>query len=185
MPRGPSRHQSFRVCKVNRATPKVATNKPCLSSCFRFFESRCHGGSHPRSAQPEAYCGWQACSAEAHRGPLGDAAHGVFPRSPQASWWSADDARSGAVSSPERAWSGSTRVEDGRGRARTRVVCGRGVVRDASRRGGQVWMRSWRRVVTLQAATRTCSKRPGRSCFLSRCRRERWCVSSVSRSGGS
>ena len=36
------------------------------------------------------------------------------------------------------------------------------------------------------AATGTCSpKRLGRSCLLSRCRREWWCVSSVSRSGGS
>ena len=53
-------------------------------------------------------------------------------------------------------------------------------MRDASRRRGQVWMRSRRRVVAWQAATGTCSpKRLGRRCLLSRCRRERWCVSSV------
>ena len=35
-------------------------------------------------------------------------------------------------------------------------------------------------------ATGTCSlKRPGRSCFLSRGRKERWCASSVSSRGGS
>ena len=33
----------------------------------------------------------------------GNAADGVFPRSPQASWWSPDEGQSGAVSSPERA----------------------------------------------------------------------------------
>ena len=73
------------------------THTPAVSlKLSLLFESRSHGGSHLCSAQPQAYCGWQACSAEASRGPRGDAAHGVFPRSPQESWWSVDDARSGA-----------------------------------------------------------------------------------------
>ena len=52
-------------------------NKPFGSSV-----SSCPGFSRVAAMEipPQAYCGWQACSAEARRRPCGDAAHGVFPR---------------------------------------------------------------------------------------------------------